>query len=88
MSSDNLYIRDAKYLGAISRAVRKAQSLRQDEVGRFSHTFIGDLESGKPTVQLGKVIKALDELGVKLHVELPAGIDLAQFERYMAGDSP
>ncbi len=35
-----------------------------------------------------EVIKALDELGVKLRVELPVGIDLAQFERYMTGDSP
>jgi hypothetical protein len=85
---DRLCIHDAKELGAIARAVRKAQSLRQDEIGRFSHTFIGDFESGKPTVQLGKVIQALDELGIKVRVELPAGIDVAQFERYMAGESP
>jgi hypothetical protein len=30
---------------------------------------------GKPTAQIGKVLQALRELGIKLHVELPAGMD-------------
>jgi hypothetical protein len=79
---NDIPIRDAKQLGAVVRAARKAQSLRQDEVGRFSHSFIGDLEDGKPTAQLGKVIEVLSELGVKLRLELPTGMDLAQFNRY------
>lgn len=82
MSVTDLSIRDTKQLGAFVRAVRKAQRLRQDEVGRFSHSFIGDLEDGKPTAQLGKVIEVLSELGVKLRLELPAGMDLVQFDRY------
>jgi transcriptional regulator with XRE-family HTH domain len=71
-----IQIKDLKQLGAIVRVVRKSQHLRQDEVGRLSHTLIGDLEAGKPTAQIGKVIAALRELGIRLHVELPAGMDI------------
>jgi hypothetical protein len=71
-----IQISDLKQLGAIMRVVRKSQHLRQDEVGRFSHTLIGDLEAGKPTAQIGKAIAALRELGIRLHVELPAGTDI------------
>jgi transcriptional regulator with XRE-family HTH domain len=73
---NTIEIRDLKQLGAILRVVRKSQHLRQDEVGRFSHTLIGDLEAGKPTAQIGKVIAALRELGIRLHVELPAGMNI------------
>lgn len=81
MSYNQLPIRDAKQLGAAVRAVRKAQHLRQDEVGRFSHSFIGDLEDGKPTAQVGKVLEVLSELGVKLTLELPHGMDAIQLVR-------
>ncbi len=80
-------IRDPKQLGELVRAVRKAQALRQDEVGRFSHSFIGDLEDGKPTAQLGKVIEVLRELGVKLRLELPAGLDAAAFNHHVRDSS-
>jgi transcriptional regulator with XRE-family HTH domain len=68
-------LRDPRQLGQLVRAARKRQHLRQDEVGRFSHTFIGEVEMGKPTAQIGKVLQALRELGIKLHVELPKGMD-------------
>ena len=63
-------------LGEVVRATRKRQKLRQFEVGRLSHTFIGELEGGKPTAQLGKVLEALRELGIKVQVELPPGVNL------------
>jgi hypothetical protein len=69
-------ISDLNQLGAIMRTVRKSQHLRQDEVGRFSHTLIGDIEAGKPTAQIGKVIAAMRELGIRLHVEIPAGTEI------------
>jgi hypothetical protein len=72
-------IRDPEQLGQLVRAARKWQHLRQDEVGRFSHSFIGEVEMGKPTAQIGKVLQALRELGIKLHVELPAGMDSRPF---------
>ena len=70
-----IQVSDLQQLGAIFRFVRKSQRLRQDEVGRFSHTLIGDLEAGKPTAQIGKVVGAMRELGLRLHVELPAGLN-------------
>ena len=73
-------IKDSRELGQVVRAARKLERLRQDEVGRFSHTFIGELEAGKPTAQIGKVLEALRELGLKVHIELPAGVDLQAFE--------
>lgn len=81
---NTLPIKDSRELGQVFRAVRKLQQLRQDEVGRFSHSFIGEVEMGKPTAQIGKVLEALRELGLKVHVELPPGIDLQAFEKAMA----
>jgi hypothetical protein len=67
-------------LGRVFRVARKTQGLRQDEVGRLSHSFIGEVETGKPTAQIGKVLDAMRELGLKLHVELPAGVDPGELE--------
>jgi hypothetical protein len=73
-------VEDSRELGRVLRAARKLQHLRQDEVGRFSHSFIGELEAGKPTAQLGKVLEALRELGLKVHIELPPAVDMHAFE--------
>jgi transcriptional regulator with XRE-family HTH domain len=59
-------------LGRALRLARKHQSLRQDEVGALSHSFIGEVENGKPTAQIGKVFELLRELGLRLYIELPA----------------
>jgi hypothetical protein len=67
-------ITDPKQLGRVVRATRRWQQLNQDEVGRISHSFIGEVESGKPTAQLGKVIEALRQLGIRFHLELPPGM--------------
>jgi transcriptional regulator with XRE-family HTH domain len=75
---NRLRIRDVKQLGIAVRAVRKAQGLRQDEVGRMSHSFVGDLEDGKPTAQIGKVLEVLSELGVQFTLELPGGLKLKE----------
>ena len=83
MATPSVFVGDAKQLGAMVRALRKTEGLRQDQVGRFSHSFIGDLEAGKPTVQLEKVIAVLRELGVKLRLELPPGLDTTALNRYL-----
>lgn len=62
-------------LGELVRTVRKQQHLRQDEVGRFSHSFIGEIEKGKPTAQVGKLLELLRELGIGLHLEIPAAVN-------------
>jgi hypothetical protein len=69
-----IQVNNPEQLGRLVRAVRKWQQLNQDEIGRFSHSFIGEVESGKPTAQIGKVIEALRQLGIRLHVELPPGM--------------
>ena len=74
-------ISSTRELGAVVRAARKWQRLRQDEIGGFSHTFIGELEGGKATAQLGKVLEALRELGIKVQVELPPGMSLPVEQR-------
>lgn len=78
--ANSIPVTDSQELGQVIRAARKLQRLRQDEVGRFSHSFIGEVEMGKPTAQMGKVLEALRELGLKVHIELPPGIDLQAFE--------
>jgi hypothetical protein len=65
-------IRSPKQLGEVVRAARKWQRLRQYEVGTASHSFILDLEAGKPTAQIGKILEALRQLGIRMQVELPA----------------
>jgi len=67
-------IRTPADLGRLIRNERKRQRLRQADLAAMigaSHVFLGDVEKGKPTVQLGRVLKLLDELGVSLRVDLP-----------------
>jgi hypothetical protein len=73
-------IQDSQQLGRVFRAARKHQGLRQDEIGRLSHSFIGEVEMGKPTAQIGKILEALRELGLRLHIELPQGLDPRSIE--------
>lgn len=78
---NTVVVKNPAQLGQLVRATRKHQGLRQDEVGRLSHSFIGEVEMGKPTAQFGKVMQTLRELGIKLHVELPPGVDAREFEQ-------
>jgi len=74
--ASEIQIRSSKQLGQVIRAARKWQRLRQDEIGTASHSFILDLETGKPTAQVGKTLEALHQLGIRLHLELPPGMPL------------
>lgn len=78
-------IQSTAELGRIVRLARRLQHLRQNEVGRLSHSFIGEVEMGKPTAQIGKVFEALRELGLKVHVELPPGIPESDVQAMMMG---
>lgn len=67
---------DAQAIGRIIRAERKASGLRQDELAAASGVglrLIVELERGKPTVQLAKVLAVLAALGCKLQVIRPDG---------------
>ena len=67
-------IHSATDLGLVIRAVRKSTHIRQDDLAgavRVSRQFTHDVEQGKPTVQLGRVLLLLAELGIALNVDIP-----------------
>jgi y4mF family transcriptional regulator len=72
-SPENLpmVIRSSEALGLLFRERRKQLALTQAAVAGIGNTgnrFIVDLESGKPTVQLQKVLETMDILGLELVV--------------------
>src|SRR3984893_18825737 len=56
------------------RSVRRASKVRLDDLAAtagVSKQFTSDVEHGKPTVQLGLVLKLLSELGVSFELDIP-----------------
>ena len=67
---------DSASLGLIVRRERKAQKLKQTELAAVSGVgirFIVDLEAGKPTLQLEKVLRVVTTLGCAITITPPAG---------------
>ena len=67
---------DSTSLGLIVRRERKAQKLKQTELAAVSGVgirFIVDLEAGKPTLQLEKVLRVVTTLGCAITITPPAG---------------
>jgi len=61
-------------LARVIRAVRKSTGVRQDDLAGavgVSKQFAVDVEKGKPTVQFGRVLLLLKELGIALSVDIP-----------------
>jgi HTH-type transcriptional regulator / antitoxin HipB len=61
-------------LAALVRAVRVSSGMTQAEAAAFcgvSAPFLGGLEAGKPTAQLGLVLKVCRELGIRIVADLP-----------------
>ena len=61
-------------LGRIVRQERKAMGLTQADLALASGTgtrFISDLESGKPTCQIGKTLTVLKTLGLRFTLSSP-----------------
>lgn len=68
-------IRTSAQLGAIVRSQRQRLALRQLDVAGLGNTgnrFIVELENGKPTLQLQKVLDVMDLLGLELIVQAKA----------------
>ena len=64
----------SKDIGTAVLKARKAQGLRQDELAGVANVgirFIVDLEAGKPTVQLEKVLSVLAALGCRVTISDP-----------------
>lgn len=71
---------DMTTIGRIVRDERKELGLRQDELAAASGVglrFIVEVERGKPTAQMGKVIAVLAALGCELEIRRPDGIVIA-----------
>jgi HTH-type transcriptional regulator / antitoxin HipB len=69
-------VRSSAELGALVRAQRKRLALKQLDIAGLGNTgnrFIVDLENGKPTVQLQKVLDIMALLGLELVVRLKSG---------------
>jgi len=61
-------------IGAVVRQARLAQGLRQDQLAAAAGVglrFLVELERGKPTVRLDKVLAVLRALGYRLDVTPP-----------------
>ncbi len=59
-------------LGTAVRNARRAQHLRQEDLALVTGTglrFIGELERGKPTLQVSKVLRVLAALGLKVDLD-------------------
>ena len=74
-TSSESQVRSSVELGAIIREQRKRLALRQLDLAGLGNTgnrFIVDLENGKPTVQLQKVLDLMDLLGLEMVVRTKA----------------
>lgn len=60
--------------GVAVRALRKHGGIRIDDLAltaQLSKQFMTNLENGKSTMQMGRVLALLQKLGVKVTLELP-----------------
>jgi HTH-type transcriptional regulator/antitoxin HipB len=67
--AEGLPVSTSGELGAMLRAYRKQQALTQLDIAGLGNTgnrFVVELENGKPTVQLQKVLDLIDLLGLEL----------------------
>lgn len=65
-------------LGLALRATRKGSKIRLDDladIAGLSKQFVSDVERGKPTVQLGRALRLLEEMGLSLSVDVPASAE-------------
>lgn len=64
-------IKDSKIFGDLVRNTRKKQGLTQAQLASIANTsprLIGELERGKPTIQLEKALKIAWLLGINIEV--------------------
>lgn len=66
-----------KELGEFIAAERKRQGVTQLQLSQAADVgrrFVVEVESGKATVQAGKLLKVLDTLGVSIVLTTPEGV--------------
>jgi y4mF family transcriptional regulator len=67
-------VKSAEELGALIRTERKHLKATQKDVAMACGTglrFIVDLEKGKPTCEVGKVLRVLRNLGLSIDIARP-----------------
>ncbi|MBQ9035312.1 MAG: helix-turn-helix transcriptional regulator [Alphaproteobacteria bacterium] len=65
-------IKTTKDIAILIKTERKKQNLTQTELAGLCNVglrFIVDVEAGKETCQIGKVLKVLDVLGINLEIK-------------------
>ncbi|MBK8676254.1 MAG: helix-turn-helix domain-containing protein [Cellvibrionales bacterium] len=70
-------IKQASSVGAVVRAVRKAQGIRQDNAAgssAVSENFLAKVERGNESVQWGKLFQVMNSLGIRITLDLPIDI--------------
>jgi y4mF family transcriptional regulator len=71
-------IQSPDQLGLLIRAVRKHQKIRMDDIAGSAGVgpvFVREVERGKATVQLGRVMQILSELGIELRADVPDDVE-------------
>jgi len=82
----NITIRKPQDLGLLIRATRKHQKLRLDDVAGsagLGPVFVREVERGKESVQFGRVMKLLQELGIELNANVTDEV-LTNFKKLQA----
>jgi y4mF family transcriptional regulator len=76
-------IHNPEQLGAAVRARRKKLQVTQKELAMACGTglrFIVDLEKGKSTCQIGKLLLVIQALGLRFRIDIP-GVDADKREK-------
>ena len=71
-------------IGQVVKKARKTLGVTQKDLALTSGTglrFIIELERGKATCQIGKVLTVLHTLGVTMQLTLPAGVGAGERDR-------
>ena len=72
ISNGTRVVTNAKVLGELLRAKRKEQHLTQGQVAEYcgvSTKFISEVERGKETAEIGKVLLLLNTVGIDLYAD-------------------
>jgi len=75
--------KNPEQLGTAIRARRRQLKVTQKDLAMTCGTglrFIIDLEKGKPTCQIGKILQVFHALGLKVQITIPGG-DTEQCEK-------
>ena len=71
MFMEQIKLKSVGEIGALVKETRKKQGISQEKLAGVAATgtrFISDLENGKETVQLAKVLKVVNALGLGMYI--------------------